>query len=29
MLTGGSMPLDLLDARTDKWIAEQKAASGR
>jgi uncharacterized protein (DUF885 family) len=27
MLNGGSMPLDLLDARTDKWIAEQKAAS--
>jgi len=24
MLNGGSMPLDVLDARTDKWIAEQK-----
>src|SRR6266576_1811234 len=23
-LNGGSLPLDLLDARTDKWIAEQK-----
>jgi uncharacterized protein (DUF885 family) len=28
MLNGGSLPLDLLEARTDKWIAEQKAASG-
>jgi len=28
MLSGGSLPLDLLEARTDKWIAEQKAASG-
>jgi len=27
MLNGGSLPLDLLEARTDKWIAEQKAAS--
>jgi uncharacterized protein (DUF885 family) len=26
MLNGGSLPLDLLEARTDKWIAEQKAA---
>jgi uncharacterized protein (DUF885 family) len=25
MLNGGSLPLDLLDARTNKWIAEQKA----
>lgn len=24
MLDGGSLPLDMLDARTDKWIAEQK-----
>jgi len=24
MLDGGALPLDLLDARTDKWIAEQK-----
>jgi len=24
MLNGGSMPLDMLEARTDKWIAEQK-----
>jgi uncharacterized protein (DUF885 family) len=27
MLNGGSMPLDLLDARTEKWIAAQKAAT--
>ena len=27
MLDGGSMPLDLLDARTNAWIAEQKTAS--
>jgi uncharacterized protein (DUF885 family) len=27
MLNGGSMPLDLLDARTQSWIARQKAAS--
>jgi len=27
ILNGGSMPLDLLEARTVKWIAEQKAAS--
>lgn len=25
MLNGGTLPLDLLDARTDKWIAEQKS----
>jgi len=25
MLNGGALPLDLLDARTDKWIAEQKS----
>jgi uncharacterized protein (DUF885 family) len=25
MLNGGMLPLDLLDARTDKWIAEQKS----
>ncbi len=25
MINGGALPLDLLDARTDKWIAEQKA----
>jgi len=25
MLNGGSLPLDLLEARTDKWIAEQKS----
>ncbi|MBV9435610.1 MAG: DUF885 domain-containing protein, partial [Acidobacteria bacterium] len=24
MLDGGSLPLDLLEARTDKWIADQK-----
>jgi uncharacterized protein (DUF885 family) len=24
MLDGGTLPLDMLDARTDKWIAEQK-----
>jgi len=24
MLDGGTLPLDLLDARTDKWIAQQK-----
>ena len=24
MLDGGSLPLDVLDARTDKWMAEQK-----
>jgi uncharacterized protein (DUF885 family) len=25
MLNGGTLPLDLLDARTNQWIAEQKA----
>jgi len=25
MINGGTLPLDLLEARTDKWIAEQKA----
>jgi len=25
MLNGGTLPLDLLKARTDKWIAEQKS----
>lgn len=25
ILDGGALPLDMLDARTDKWIAEQKA----
>jgi uncharacterized protein (DUF885 family) len=25
MLDGGALPLDLLDARTDKWIAQQKS----
>jgi uncharacterized protein (DUF885 family) len=24
MISGGALPLDLLDARTDKWIAQQK-----
>jgi uncharacterized protein (DUF885 family) len=23
-LNGGTLPLDLLEARTDKWIAQQK-----
>ncbi len=23
MLTGGALPLDLLDARTDRWIQSQ------
>ena len=27
MLDGGTLPLDLLDARTDKWIAQQASAS--
>src|SRR5579859_3275156 len=27
MLDGGTLPLDLLEARTDKWIAAQKAGS--
>ncbi|MFZ0480187.1 MAG: DUF885 domain-containing protein [Terriglobales bacterium] len=25
MLDGGTLPLDLLDARTEKWIAQQKS----
>lgn len=25
MLDGGTLPLDMLESRTDKWIAEQKA----
>ena len=25
MINGGTLPLDLLEARTDKWIAEQKS----
>ena len=25
MLNGGTLPLDLLEARTDRWIAEEKA----
>ena len=25
MLDGGTLPLDLLDARTDQWIAQQKS----
>ncbi|MBB5057565.1 uncharacterized protein (DUF885 family) [Granulicella aggregans] len=28
MLNGGSLPLDLLDARTNGWIAAQKGSSG-
>jgi uncharacterized protein (DUF885 family) len=28
MLDGGTLPLDLLEARTDKWIAHQSNASG-
>ncbi|HEY6306028.1 MAG TPA: DUF885 domain-containing protein [Candidatus Angelobacter sp.] len=28
MLNGGTLPLDLLEARTDKWIAQQKASDG-
>jgi uncharacterized protein (DUF885 family) len=28
MLNGGSLPLDLLDARTNQWIAEQKSHQG-
>lgn len=27
MLSGGALPLDLLDARTNRWIAAQKAAA--
>ncbi len=26
MLNGGTLPLDLLEARTDEWIAQQKAS---
>jgi len=26
MLDGGTLPLDLLEARTDKWIAQQKTS---
>jgi uncharacterized protein (DUF885 family) len=29
ILNGGTLPLDLLEARTTKWIAEQKAGAGR
>jgi uncharacterized protein (DUF885 family) len=25
MINGGTLPLDLLEARTDKWIAERKS----
>jgi uncharacterized protein (DUF885 family) len=25
MINGGTLPLDMLEARTDKWIAEQKS----
>jgi len=25
MLDGGTLPLDLLDARTDQWIAQQRS----
>jgi len=25
MLSGGTLPMDMLEARTDRWIAEQKA----
>jgi uncharacterized protein (DUF885 family) len=25
MLNGGTLPLDMLEARTDKWIAQQRA----
>jgi len=27
MLNGGTLPLDMLDARTDRWIAQQKLKS--
>jgi uncharacterized protein (DUF885 family) len=27
ILDGGALPLDMLDARTDKWIAQQKASA--
>lgn len=29
ILSGGSLPLDMLDARTTQWIAAQKARSGK
>jgi uncharacterized protein (DUF885 family) len=29
MINGGTLPLDLLEARTDKWIAEQKSRGTR
>ena len=29
ILDGGTLPLDLLDARTDKWIAQQSSASNQ
>jgi uncharacterized protein (DUF885 family) len=29
ILDGGPLPLDMLDARTDKWIAQQKKSSGQ
>jgi uncharacterized protein (DUF885 family) len=25
MLNGGNLPLDMLEVRTDKWIAQQKS----
>jgi uncharacterized protein (DUF885 family) len=25
MIDGGTLPLDMLDARTNRWIAAQKA----
>ena len=25
MLSGGTLPLDLLDARTNQWLAQQKS----
>ena len=28
ILDGGTLPLDLLEARTDKWMAQQKSKSG-
>jgi len=27
MLSGGVLPLDLLDSRTNSWIREQKTAA--
>jgi uncharacterized protein (DUF885 family) len=29
ILSGGSLPLDMLDQRTDRWIAAQKASFGQ